>query len=486
MATASLGAFLRQLRRSWGPVGEGTDGQLLARFLAGGDEVVFEAIVRRHGPMVYRVCWRVLQQQQDAEDAFQATFLVLARKPGAVRKRASLASFLHGVAHRVALKAKARADSRRRHERQAVADLPPAPDGVTWEELRAALDAELATLPEKWRLPLILCYLEGRTQDEAAALLDWGKNTVRRRLDEGREALGRRLRRRGHWPEALAAVLLSDSVAPAAPAALARSAVEAAARVVAGEVPGVSAEVVALAEGIVQAPSAAARFAAVVLLGTGLLAGVGLSAYHATPGSPTAQEQSESPGQERIAHAKQADEDFPVVWEMDFEDGVPGGFPNGRFVKDGLPRGSKGAAGAVECDRGKEGVFYRIATPQRWADGLFAVRADSHLHFTFKMDRPDWVNVFLHVRTKGPPRGAESINYLFNDLRFWPPRRGQWRTVSIPLSKFGRAGGAPGRLSADEVPYMVQFSSLGDRGLVIDRVWVTRGGPGDVRYTGVE
>src|SRR4029079_15472624 len=131
---------------------------------------VFTALVRRHGPMVDRVCWRVSQQEQDAEDAFQATFLVLAQKLHTVRKQDSLASWLHGVALRVALKAKAQAALRRRHEEQrheeqaSVSRAVP-PDDVTWRELRTALDAELAQLPEKWRLPLILCYLQGRTQD---------------------------------------------------------------------------------------------------------------------------------------------------------------------------------------------------------------------------------------------------------------------------------------------------------------------------------
>jgi hypothetical protein len=137
MATAHLSVFLRRLTR--GMVAETlvdrSDRQLVEQFLARREEAVFTALVRRHGPMVYRVCWRVLQQEQDAEDAFQAAFLVLAQKLHTVRKQDSLASSLHGVAHRVALNAKAQATLRRRHEQQASVSHPVPPDEVTWREL---------------------------------------------------------------------------------------------------------------------------------------------------------------------------------------------------------------------------------------------------------------------------------------------------------------------------------------------------------------
>src|SRR4051812_42298634 len=220
MATANPGTFLHHLTRQMAAdaLADQSDRQLVERALAAPDEAVFLAILRRHGPMVLRVCRRVLRHEQDAEDAFQATFLVLAGKLGSVRRHASLASWLHGVAHRVALQARDRASTRRRHEQEAAAPRDAPPDDVAWGELRGVLDAELGRLPEKWRLPLILCYLDGRTQDEAAELLGWSKNTLRSRLGEARDALGRRLTRRGiAWPAALSAVLLSDCVAPAGP-----------------------------------------------------------------------------------------------------------------------------------------------------------------------------------------------------------------------------------------------------------------------------
>src|SRR5262249_33119208 len=259
MATANVSDFLRRLTRGMvaETLADQSDRQLVEQFLDGHDEAVFEAIVRRHGAMVYRACWRVLQHHQDAEDAFQATFLVLAQRLRTVRKHASLASWLHGVAHRVALKAKAEAATRRRHEQQAAVSPPVPPDDVSWGEVRAVLDAELVGLPEKWRLPLVLCYLEGRTQDEAAEQLGWSKRTLRRRLEEGRTGLGHRLSRRGVvWPAGLAAVLFSDVVASAALSpGLLDSTIKAASLLEAGQTAAaglVSAKAAALTEGVLQ------------------------------------------------------------------------------------------------------------------------------------------------------------------------------------------------------------------------------------------
>jgi RNA polymerase sigma factor (sigma-70 family) len=145
-----------------------SDRWLVEQFLTRRDEAAFETLIRRHGPMVYRVCRRVLCHEQDTEDAFQATFLVLGKKVRSLRNQSSLAAWLHSVAHRVALKAKAQAATRRHHERSAPAPPDGPPDEITLREFRALFDGELARLPEKWRLPLILCSLESRTQEEAA------------------------------------------------------------------------------------------------------------------------------------------------------------------------------------------------------------------------------------------------------------------------------------------------------------------------------
>jgi RNA polymerase sigma factor (sigma-70 family) len=199
----------------------GPDAQLLERFAASRDEAAFEALVRRHGPMVLGVCRRVLRHEQDAEDAFQATFLVLARRAHAVRKGQALAAWLHGVARRLSLKARARAARRSTLTPNTITEpAPDAPDELTWGEVRAALDEELARLCEKYRTPLVLCYLEGLARDEAAARVGCPLGTLKGRLERGRELLRRRLTRRGlALSAALAAVALDRAVVPAALAA---------------------------------------------------------------------------------------------------------------------------------------------------------------------------------------------------------------------------------------------------------------------------
>jgi len=153
MAAAAIGDFVRRLTRQMAATQLTglSDSQLVGQALAGSHDAAFEAILSRHGAMVYRVCWRVLQQAQDAEDAFQATFLVLAQKLHSVRKQGSLASWLHGVAHRVALRARTQANARRRRDSLAVLDCTPT-DDITWKELRGVLDAELSRLPDKLRV----------------------------------------------------------------------------------------------------------------------------------------------------------------------------------------------------------------------------------------------------------------------------------------------------------------------------------------------
>lgn len=193
------------------------DRELIARFAAGRDEDAFAALVRRHGPMVLRVCRRILHNEHDAEDVFQATFLVLSRKAAALHRAESVGCFLHGVACRLALKARTRFAKQRIYESQATiekhADDPLADLSV--REAQAILDEELARLPEKYRAPLVLCCLEGRTRDEAARLLGWSAKLVKSRLEQGRERLRSRLARRGlTLPAALLASLLTEEAAP--------------------------------------------------------------------------------------------------------------------------------------------------------------------------------------------------------------------------------------------------------------------------------
>jgi RNA polymerase sigma factor (sigma-70 family) len=238
MVSGLLPIFLRRLRKSLTAAGDGTgDADLLERFLARRDEAAFAALVGRHGPMVLGVCGRVLGDAHAAEDAFQATFLILVRRAGAIRKRASLGSWLHGVAYRAALKARARAACRRRHERQAMHPEPmdPATDFV-WRDLWPVLDAALDRLPATYRDPLVLCYLEGKTQAEAARLLGWRLGTLATRVLRGRERLRALLARRGVALSgaALTLALAQGSQSAELPVALVRLTIAHAAYVAAG------------------------------------------------------------------------------------------------------------------------------------------------------------------------------------------------------------------------------------------------------------
>ena len=171
-----------------------SDGQLLGEFVARRDDAAFAALVRRHGPMVLAVCRRVLRHAQDAEDAFQATFLVLAKKAAAVADREAVAGWLHGVAYRAALGARASALRRRAKERQVEAmPHPVALPQDDQRELLELLDRELARLPEKYRLPVVLCELEGRSRKEAARQAGLPEGTLSSRLATARKTLAARL-----------------------------------------------------------------------------------------------------------------------------------------------------------------------------------------------------------------------------------------------------------------------------------------------------
>jgi RNA polymerase sigma factor (sigma-70 family) len=205
MATPPVHLVLRHVRKltTTQPDDRVLDHQLLERFTGHREEAAFAALVRRHGPLVLGVCRSVLRHEQDAEDAFQATFLVFARQAASIQRREALGSWLYKVAYHVALKARAQAARRRSREREAFAGPPADPLlDMTLREVRAVLYEELRHLPERYRAPLILCYLEGKTQEEAARLLGWTKNRVRGRLERGRERLRGRLTRRGLAPSA--------------------------------------------------------------------------------------------------------------------------------------------------------------------------------------------------------------------------------------------------------------------------------------------
>ena len=308
----SRGEILRHLRRLVRPENEddASDGQLLELFAAERAEAAFAALVRRHGPMVLGVCRRVLGNLHDAEDAFQATFLVLQRRAGSLEGRATVGNWLYTVAYHVALRARAGAARRREQERQAVIETRPEDrDEAGDRDLRQVIDEELARLPEKYRAPVVLCYLEGKSNEEAARLLGWSLRSVTGRLARARGALHKRLARRSlafsvAW---LATATAQNSVSAALCAATVRTATLCAV----GEVAAaglVSPTVTHLAEGALKAMvlhqwKLASALAAVLMLatGSGFLLHQALAEKPATPpnaATPTAAraDQAELPG----------------------------------------------------------------------------------------------------------------------------------------------------------------------------------------------
>jgi RNA polymerase sigma factor (sigma-70 family) len=200
MTGTPLAAVVRQVRRlAIRPAAEAlSDQQLLHRYVVHHEEAAFAALVYRHAPLVLGVGRRVLHDWHAAEDVLQATFLLLARKAASIRNRDAVGSWLYGVAYRLAARARQRGAAHAAEisqETEAPRNDPLAE--VTWRELRAVLDEELMRLPEAFQAPLLLCLMQGRTQDEAAAALGWSKGTLRRRFTRGRELLRRRLAARG-------------------------------------------------------------------------------------------------------------------------------------------------------------------------------------------------------------------------------------------------------------------------------------------------
>ncbi len=259
MATAALGTVLHDLRRSLLRQDEAglTDSELLECLVTRRDEDAFAALVRRHGPMVLGVCRRVLRNEADAEDAFQATFFVLVRKAASIRPRGMVGNWLYGVAHRTALKARAMSTKRLAKEREAAARPKPDVTGEIWQELQVLLDQELKVLPDIYRAAIVLCDLEGKSIKEAARQLDCPQGTVGTRLARGRILLSRRLARHGLPLSGgvIATVIAQNAAAAGVPPLLINSTVKAATLIAAGQATAtgmISAKVAALTEGVLK------------------------------------------------------------------------------------------------------------------------------------------------------------------------------------------------------------------------------------------
>lgn len=276
-----MNGVLRHLRRLALPRdGDApTDGQLLERFLNTRDDAAFETIVRRHGPMVLGVCRRVLPGVQDAEDAFQATFLVLVHKAATVAVREAVGSWLYGVAYRTACKARAAAARRRTKEMQMARPEAQSEPEDLWRELRPLLDQELSRLPEKYRAPVVLCDLQGQTRKQAAEQLGCPEGTVSGRLARARGMLAKRLAHRGvALSTAAFALALSRGTASAGVGmALVAATTRAATLVAAGHVPAgvISAPVAALTAGVLKSMGISKLKLVLVLLLTIGTIGVG-------------------------------------------------------------------------------------------------------------------------------------------------------------------------------------------------------------------
>ncbi|HEY7315185.1 MAG TPA: sigma-70 family RNA polymerase sigma factor [Gemmataceae bacterium] len=273
-----------------------TDGQLLDCFLTQRDDAAFAALVKRHAPMVWGVCRRVLHHHHDAEDAFQATFLVLVRKAATVEPKEMVGNWLYGVAYQTALKARSVSTRRREREKQMVEMAEPAvEEREVWNDLQPLLDQELSCLPDKYRVPIVLCDLEGKTRKEAARQLGWPEGTVAGRLAAGRKMLARRLARRGGALSGgvLAAVLSHNAAWAGVPPAVVSSTIQAATMLAAGQAAAaglISVKVAALTAGVVKTMLLnPLKTATAVLLAVGILGAGGVVYRPQTTGRADAQ-----------------------------------------------------------------------------------------------------------------------------------------------------------------------------------------------------
>ncbi|MHB1425478.1 MAG: sigma-70 family RNA polymerase sigma factor [Gemmataceae bacterium] len=295
MSASSLHPFLHYLRRlSGGRPGDSAldDVQLLHRFLTQRDESAFTTLVQRYGPMVWSLCVRRLGETPEAEDAFQATFLVLVRKASSLRGPELLGPWLYGVANRTALKLRGQRERRAARETsltEQIAEEQPKPmDSDLWP----ILDEEINRLPTKYRLPVLLCYLQGLSSEEAAQRLGCAKGTVFSRLSRARDLLRRRLVRRGVEMSgaALAAVLAENAALRAAPSlALREMTIRTSLLLAAGAAgPSLSAPLAALVEGVVRSMFfSKVKFALIVVLAVGIAgAGAGLLGYRTDAEQP--------------------------------------------------------------------------------------------------------------------------------------------------------------------------------------------------------
>jgi RNA polymerase sigma factor (sigma-70 family) len=422
MATAQTGVILRHIRMLVAAQSQlqVTDRELLQRFATQADEAAFTELVRRHGAMVLRVCQRRLHHEQDAEDAFQATFLTLARKAATIRNQDSVGSWLHGVAVHLALQAKTAAARRQLFEKQTLARSSRDPLAeISLREAQTVLDEEMARLPEKYRAPLVLCYLEGTTRDEAVQQLGWSLGTLKRRLEQGREMLRGRLARRGlTLSSALVTGLLAQNAGQGAIAAsLVASTARAALLFATGKTAAagaVSAGAVALLQGVTRVMFwTKLKIVMVLFLAVGLCtAGAGLLTHQAAA---------------RQTVARQAEALAAATAQ-----------PAGKETDKSLPTASKNQAGDQDLVSGQvvdaDGKPVAGAQVYLWTNAV-KKRADLKVGATTEADGR--FRVAVPAKEKG--------GTLFAQAKGYGP---DW----VPLSKLAKGREATLRLVKDDVP----------------------------------
>jgi RNA polymerase sigma factor (sigma-70 family) len=321
MAETHPNPLLHHLRHLIGSVPEAalTDSQLLERFLAHRDETAVEVLVRRHGPLVFGVCRRVLRNPHAAEDAFQATFLVLVRKAPSLVRHERLGSWLYKVAYRLALRARATEVRRQQCEARAARSRPgPASHAASPGDLLVVLEEELQRLPASHRAPLVLCYLEGKTNAEAADVLGCPRGSMSARLAQARRRLRECLARRGFAapPAAIAGLLAAAAAEAVVPAPLFANTVRAAlwfAGEEAGSASPVSAQAVALARGAFRTMflNKLRIVAAIVFAAAMLGAGATMLLRAAPQAGPPAPAAPRQPAEARLHRAEAPDERLP-------------------------------------------------------------------------------------------------------------------------------------------------------------------------------
>lgn len=326
--TRSVARNLRTLYDSGTTAGL-TDGQLLERFATRrgeAAELAFAALVERHGPMILRTCRGLLRHEDDALDAFQATFLILARRGGSLWVRDSLGPWLHRVASRVAVHALRVASRRRAAERKAAEGRPERSAGVVHrDDLERVLHQELDRLPDRYRIPILLCDLDGRTHDEAARHLRCPVGTVKSRLARGREQLRGRLARRGIAPTigALGTLLSADSTSAEMPKGVLESAARAACQVAGGEkaaAGAVSARATSLADGTWRSLMLAKlKRTTACLLATAII-GAGAGRVVGWPSTGQTNRDDQTPGADKAADAAPSQGNAPVVTQAEKRD----------------------------------------------------------------------------------------------------------------------------------------------------------------------